>query len=131
MTHTAFTFSKHAQMREDAMAFVLRGLRQFASSREFAGGERESFEKALEQWLGQHQLAPPGTSGVNLGEWINNEDRRQTVLLGLAWIETRWRDLIKGDLYEFLLKIGALNIDQLKRIVATANLKPIEEPPGS
>jgi hypothetical protein len=130
MTNTAFTFSKSAQMREDVMAYVLRGLRQFAASREFAGTERDSFEKALEQWSKDHKLAPPGTSGVNLGEWITNEDRRRTMLLGLTWIETRWRDLIKGDLYDFLLKIGALDIARLKQIVATANLDPIDDSPG-
>lgn len=126
MTRTAFTFSKHVQMREDVMTYVLLGLRQFVSSPEFSSPERDSLEKVLGQWLEEHKMAPPGTSGINLERWIDTEDRRQVFLRGLAWIEPRWRELIKGDLYDFLLKIGALDIDRLKRIVATANLEPIE-----
>ena len=127
MAPTAFTFSKYAHMREDVMAYVLVGLRQFAASPDFAGPDRESLEKALEHWLEEHKLAPPGTFGVNLERWINTEERRQVFLRGLSWIEPRWRELIKGDLYDFLLKIGALDIDRLKHIVATANLDPIEK----
>jgi hypothetical protein len=128
MTHTAFTFSKYAPMREDVMAYVLHGLRQFAASPEFAGADRESLEKALEQWVEEHKMAPPGTSDVKLDRWINTEERRQVFLRGLAWIEPRWRELITGDLYDFLLKIGTLDIDRLKHVVATANLDPIEGP---
>jgi hypothetical protein len=123
---TIFATSLVAEMGEDLMACVLSGMQRYSRVVGMVASESEWFENALRDWLDEHERAPPGTSRVDLEKWILNEKHRAAFLRSLDWIEQHWPELVGREHYEYWRKFGALDTEPLRRIVATADLSPVE-----